>query len=162
METPAPGRLDRVVRRLVEGLAIALIVGLAAICVAEVALRNLAGASLGFGDEMAGYLLVWLTFVGATLAQLDSGHIGADVLSRHLSAAGAHRIEKAAEAVLLLVQLFLLATGIILVLVTLGDRATSLPIPMGLVYAAVPFSALLLAIVHARALSRTDSRERRL
>jgi len=152
--------LDSGLRRLVEGLSIGLLAALTAICVLEVTLRNLAGASLGWGDEMAGYLLVWLTFIGATLAQLDSGHIGADLVSRFLSPAGRRRLERVSQGILLALQLFLLIGGVQLVSIALRDRATSLPISMGVLYAAVPLSALLLAITHLAALLRPASRDR--
>ncbi len=158
---PLSTRLDDVVRRLVEGLSIALLAGLTALCTIEVAVRNLAGGSLGWTDEFAGYLLVWLTFVGATLAQIEGGHIGADLASRFLSPRAAKRLEATAQAILLALQLFLLIYGWRLVEAGMHDRATSLPVPMGILYAAVPFSAFLLVLVHAGAFARLSRREHR-
>jgi TRAP-type C4-dicarboxylate transport system permease small subunit len=155
-------RLDKGVRRLVEGLSIALLAGLTGICAMEVLLRNLAGASLGWADEFAGYLLVWLTFLGATLAQIEGGHIGADLASRWLSTRGAKQLEQGAQGILLSLQLFLLVYGARLAAVGFRDRATSLPVPMGILYAAVPFSAFLLVLVHAAAFARLARRESRI
>jgi TRAP-type C4-dicarboxylate transport system permease small subunit len=138
----------------VERVSIALLALLTLLCTVEVAARNLAGSSLGWADEFAGYLLVWLTFFGATLAQTSGGHIGADLASRWLSPRGARRLEAAAQAILLALQLFLLVYGARLVAAGLWDRATSLPVSMAILYAVIPFSAVLLLVVHASAFQR--------
>jgi TRAP-type C4-dicarboxylate transport system permease small subunit len=145
----------------VEAASAGLLAALTALCALEVVLRNLAGWSLGWADEFAGYLLVWLTFLGATLAQMDGGHIGADLASRWLSPRGAKRLEWVAQGILLVLQLFLLVYGMRLVAAGLWDRATSLPVSMAILYAAIPLSALLLAWVHASALQRRQERDSR-
>jgi TRAP-type C4-dicarboxylate transport system permease small subunit len=145
----------------VEAASAGLLAALTALCALEVVLRNLAGWSLGWADEFAGYLLVWLTFLGATLAQMDGGHIGADLASRWLSPRGAKRLEWVAQGILLVLQLFLLVYGMRLVAAGLQDRATSLPVSMAILYAAIPISALLLALVHASAFHRRRVRDPR-
>ena len=45
-----------------------LLAGIAVLCLVEVTLRYGFGGGLGFYDELAGFALVWLTFLGAVLA----------------------------------------------------------------------------------------------
>ncbi len=74
------------------------------ICLSEVVLRYVFAASLSWYDEVVGYLLVWLTFLGAVLAQSHEQHIGigdlvdrapararrALAIARHLVLVGVH------------------------------------------------------------------------
>ena len=71
--------LDRVELALRSSLGVAVAVllsAIAVICFLEVILRYVFAASLSWYDELVGYLLVWLTFLGAVLAQSHGQHIG--------------------------------------------------------------------------------------
>ena len=63
-----------------EFLLIGLVGALAILVAVEVFFRYVLNASISWYDEFAGYLLVWVTFLGAVLA-LDRGrHIGFETL----------------------------------------------------------------------------------
>lgn len=140
-------RADRLVQRLAEALVVAVLVSLVVICFVEVVLRYGFGRSLGWYDEFAGYLLVWLTFLGSAVAQRGERHVGVEILGRRWMKLLRHFL-------LMGVQVVLLYYGALLALRFLGERAISLPVPMGLLYAAIPFSALLFLIVQARQVAR--------
>ena len=61
--------------RLLEGVCVLLMVGLAVVVVLAVAYRY-GGASLVWYDEVAAIMLVWLTYYGAALAALRRAHLG--------------------------------------------------------------------------------------
>jgi TRAP-type C4-dicarboxylate transport system permease small subunit len=65
--------------RLLEWIAIVLMVALALLVAAAVVYRK-AGVSIVWYDEIASVLLAWITFYGAALAALRGAHIGVSAL----------------------------------------------------------------------------------
>lgn len=129
-----------------------LLAAIAALCLIEVTLRYGFGAGLGFYDELAGFALVWLTFLGAVLARRDGAHIGIrDLVSR--LAPRPRRIARILEhATVLSLHLVLAWFGSVLVLRFLGERSITMPIPMGAFYLVLPLFAVLTAAMEARRL----------
>ncbi len=141
--------------RSILGVAVSLILGaIAVICLVEVILRYVFAASLSWYDETVGYLLVWLTFLGAVLAQSHDQHIGIDDLVKRAPAAARRTVALARHLVLMGVHAVLLLYGWQLAIRFLGERAITVPVPMGVVYAVVPFSAALMLLVEAARIAR--------
>ncbi len=70
-------RIERALRSFLT-IAVALILGaIASICFIEVVRRPF-GSSFVWYDEFVGYLLVWLSFLGAVLARSFHPHIVID------------------------------------------------------------------------------------
>lgn len=137
------------------GAAVALLVGsIAVICLVEVILRYLFAASLAWYDETVGYLLVWLTFLGAVLAQSHEQHIGiADLVARAPERAR-RSLAIASHLVIVGVHLVLLLYGWQLAIRFPGERAITLPVPMGVVYGVIPVSAALMLMVETARIAR--------
>ena len=80
---PTMKMLDAISRRLnlwVETLLSVLGLGMAAIVAAQVFARYVLNHSLFWSEELARYLLVWLTFLGASSAYHRGVHPGVDIL----------------------------------------------------------------------------------
>lgn len=80
---PIMKMLDAISRRLnlwVEMLLSVLGLGMAAIVAAQVFARYVLNHSLFWSEELARYLLVWLTFLGASSAYHRGVHPGVDIL----------------------------------------------------------------------------------
>ncbi len=149
--------LDRteIALRSVLGAAAALILGaIAVICLVEVILRYLFAASLAWYDESVGYLLVWLTFLGAVLAQSHEQHIGIADLVQRAPERARRSLSIASHLVLVGVHLVLLLYGWQLAIRFLGERAIAVPVPMGAVYGVIPLSAVLMLLVEAAHIAR--------
>lgn len=71
--------LHRLVDRILQGICVLLMLGLAVIVTAAVAFR-LAGNSLVWYDELAAVWLAWLSLFGAALAAGRRAHLGFDGL----------------------------------------------------------------------------------
>ena len=129
-----------------------LLVGLAGLCLVEVPLRYGFGGGIGFYDELAGFSLVWLTFLGAVLARRDGAHIGIRNVARSLSP-GLRRIVRLLEHSLMVVlHLVILWFGGVLALRFATERAITMPLPMGLFYLVLPLSAALTLSIEIRSL----------
>jgi TRAP-type C4-dicarboxylate transport system permease small subunit len=148
---------DRVELALRSGLSAVLaclISAIAVICFVEVVLRYVFVASLPWYDELVGYLLVWLTFLGAVLAQSHGQHIGLSNLADRAPARFRRALELANHAILVAVHLVLLIFGAQLAVRFLGERAIAVPVPMGVLYGVIPVSAALMLVVEAAHISR--------
>ncbi|MFQ5789690.1 MAG: TRAP transporter small permease [Acidobacteriota bacterium] len=147
-------RSERAVRLLLEKTVVVLLSAIAVICFVEVVLRYGFGRSFGWYDEFTGYLLVWLTFLGAVLAQQQGRHIGVENLFERLGRQGRRLLMLFVQALLIAIHLVLLAYGSQLVARFLSDRAITLPVPMGIVYLVIPLSAALMLSVQVMAVTR--------
>lgn len=80
-------RLGRMSRRLnlwVENLVCVMGICMAVVVAVQVFSRYVLNYSLFWSEETARFLLVWLTFLGATVAYYYGAHPGVDVLYRRL------------------------------------------------------------------------------
>jgi TRAP-type C4-dicarboxylate transport system permease small subunit len=139
--------LDLALRRGL-GLVLAiLLAAIAAICFLEVILRYVFLASLSWYDEFVGYLLVWLTFLGAVDAQAHGNHIGISNLVEAMPERFRKGAKLSSHAVLIGIHVVLLLYGAQLAFRFLGENAVTLPVPMGVIYSVIPVSAALMLMV---------------
>ncbi|SRR5690554_2887894 len=92
-------------------LEFAMVACLAAMCVmvfGNVVLRHFFNSGVNIAEELSRFMFIWLTFLGAIVAMREGGHLGVDVLVRHLR--GAPRF----VAVLLAQSLTLVCCGVLL------------------------------------------------
>ena len=136
----------RVLERLLEGVCILLMVGLAVVVVMAVVFRK-AGASLVWYDEVAAIMLVWLTYYGAALAALRRAHLGFPALIE--ARPPALRLPALIVAEALVIGFFLLLAwyGWQVIQILAGDRLTSLPwVPVAFTQSVIPIGGVLIAL----------------
>lgn len=138
---------ETLLRRFLELSVSITLAAIAAICFVEVVLRYGFGESFSWYDEFVGYLLVWLTFLGAVLARLHRQHVGIENLLDRLPAPVARGLRLVNHFIMVAIHLVLLVYGAQLVSRFLTDRAITLPIPMGAIYLVLPLSATLMLMV---------------
>jgi len=56
----------------------------------QIILRNFFSTGLDWGDQLLRNLVLWVGFVGATLATKEGRHINIDIVSRYLPSLGKH------------------------------------------------------------------------
>ncbi len=139
-------------RDLLAGTCSLILAVIVLICLAEVTLRYGFGAGLGFYDELAGFLLVWLTFLGATMARRDRAHIGIREVLDFFSPRAQRALRIVEHTAMLGLHLMLAWQGALLSARFLGERAITMPIPMGVFYLVLPVFAVLTAAFEARRL----------
>jgi TRAP-type C4-dicarboxylate transport system permease small subunit len=132
-----------------------LLAAISVICVTEVVLRYVFAASLSWYDELVGYLLVWLSFLAAVLAQSHGQHVGIGDLVEKAPPRTRRLLSIANHLVMVAVHLVLLVYGTQLALRFLSERAITIDLSMGLVYGVIPVSAALMLVVEAFAIART-------
>jgi TRAP-type C4-dicarboxylate transport system permease small subunit len=141
-------KLSSKLNRLVEQSLFVLGFSMAAIVAAEVFSRYVLNHSIFWSEELARYLLVWLTFLGASVAYRRHAHATVDVIYRRLP-----HLAKAASALLVHIC-SLLFFGVMVVygwqfsLFVRLQISPALHLPKWIPHAVLPLSGLIL-FVHA-------------
>lgn len=125
--------------------AFAVLIGLVA---AAVFFRYVLNDSIVWAEEMARYLFVWITFVGGGLGVGTNIHIGVDSLVAILPAQTKQIVQICVELMIVVFVVALIYAGAQFAWFGMRADALLLPIPMGVVYLAVPAGgAVMLANV---------------
>lgn len=77
--------IDDILAKIETALLIFLLSLMVIVGFAQVLLRNLFETGLPWADPMLRYTVLWLAFLGASLATRENRHINIDVLTRYLS-----------------------------------------------------------------------------
>lgn len=114
-QPPRPAKRHRVTPRIEEALGAVAMAALALISISNVIVRYATNASFAFTEEFSVFLLVFLTFVGASLAFAVDSHIRITVLVDRLGRTG-RRVADAA--------VFLATTGLFSLILYYGAALT--------------------------------------
>jgi TRAP-type C4-dicarboxylate transport system permease small subunit len=134
--------LDRLIGRLEAALLAAMVAAITAVTFAQVFTRYVIGDPLIWTEEVARYLFVWITLVGAAAAVRSHGHYGLDVLRYY-----APPLRAALGLLTMLVVTAFLAlllyTGIAETRQAALQMSPALQVRMHWAYLALPFGAAL-------------------
>lgn len=108
--------------------------------------REWFGSVSVMADEVPGYLLVWVAFLGAYLAMRQGGHIAFDLLSTKISATGQKALASINTALILLFLTMLMWQSIRMISVSGRTEIETAEIAQGWFMAILPLAAGLLAI----------------
>ena len=103
--------------------------------------------ALSWSDEVTRYLLIWSTFLGATVVYRHNGHISVTLLQDAVKPATAKALRVLVHAIcfVLFAVLFYYST---LYCMKLKKTATAMPIKMKYVYSCIPVSMVIM-MIHA-------------
>ena len=133
---------------LVEWWAVGLLAGLTVVVCWAVFTRYVLNSSLVWYDEFASYLLVWLTFYGAVVADYQRRHINFDLLVNKLKPAARRVVDVIGELFVLGFQFVLFYYGWILTEKMGDETAISLPwVQIAWVNSVLPITGALLLII---------------
>jgi TRAP-type C4-dicarboxylate transport system permease small subunit len=142
------GRLLGRLVALVEWWAVGLLAAMAVIVCWAVFTRYVLNSSLVWYDEFASYLLVWLTFFGAVVADYQRRHINFDLLVNKLAPTARRVVDVVGEIAVLGFQFVLLYYGWILTERMGDETAISLPwVKIAWVTAVLPVTGGLLLLL---------------
>ena len=81
-------RMDELIARVEETLVVSFLGFMIFIAFLQIVLRNFFSTGLDWGDALLRNLVLWIGFIGATLATKEGKHINIDVISRWLPSMG--------------------------------------------------------------------------
>ena len=102
-------RLVSCVLRGVEWLLVGLLAVMVLLVFGNVVLRYAFNSGITVSEELARWLFVWMTFLGAILALREHGHLGTDMLTSRLPLAGKRFCAVIAQALMLYITWLLLS-----------------------------------------------------
>ena len=125
---------------------VGLVVVMTVVVFLQVVYRYLLAQPLHWSEEMARYLFVWISLLGAALSVQKRGHFGMDFFFRMLPPKGRRSITVLMYLLVGIVILVLLFCGILLVQKTADQQSPAMEIPMAWAYACLPVGAALMLI----------------
>jgi C4-dicarboxylate transporter DctQ subunit len=81
-------RMDEMIDRVEQTLVVSFLGFMIFIAFLQIVLRNFFSTGLDWGDALLRNLVLWIGFIGATLATKEGKHINIDVISRWLPSMG--------------------------------------------------------------------------
>ncbi|ROQ89842.1 TRAP transporter small permease [Desulfosoma caldarium] len=126
-------------------MLMALVTGL------QVFFRYVLNHSLFWSEEVGRILLVWITFLGATVAYRRKAHVGIDVVVRRLGPDIQRNLERLLLAASCLFFLVLITFGVQFIGFIAHQKTPALGLPMGVPYMVIPLSGVIFCI-HAASL----------
>jgi TRAP-type C4-dicarboxylate transport system permease small subunit len=142
-------RLGNLMNRTAEAACAVLVLAMTLVVATQVVSRYFLGASLTWSEEASRYLLIWITFLGASAAFKRGMHTGFDAVVRALSPGS----RRAAQLVTLLAIITFLVIvgvkGLQLALFNMAQRSPAMRLPMGTVYLAIPTGCLFMLVYAA-------------
>lgn len=113
-----------------------------------------------YTEELARYLLIWLSLLGAAYATGRRLHLAVDLLPQKLEGRARRRLETVIDGAVLVFALLVLVVGgsrLVFVTLVLGQSSAALGIPLGWVYLAIPLSGLLIAFYSVADMVRKEA-----
>lgn len=138
---------------------IVLLAAMAVIVFANVALRYLTDQSIEWAEEVARYMMIWLTFLGTGPVLRYGGHLAVDNLQDGLPPRVAVALRGLIALLMLGFFVFMMWYGLLYLERTQFQLTPATQIPFAYVYAAMPIGGALL-IVHWLLIVRDYVRER--
>lgn len=141
-------RLSDVMGRLTEGFLLCITGGVVLLIGAQVLCRYVLNHSIFWAEEVGRILLVWITFLGGSVAFKRRAHMGVEFFVQRLSASG----RKFCRCCVLISAsaffMVLLVYGWLYCLFVSTQKTPALGLPMAVPFAVLPLSGLLF-LVHA-------------
>ncbi len=145
----AAGTIERVsiaCNRYAEYLLLLLGVSMTATVILQVFCRYVLNHSLFWSEELARYLLVWLTFIGATVAYHRNMHPGVDILFKRLDRSSRDRIRQIVHLVSLSFFLVMIWYGCTFAYFIRVQTTPALSLPKWLIFSIIPISGALFSL----------------
>ena len=140
-------RLYDLLNSLVER-ALILIFGLMTLDVVwQVFSRYVVGQSSSFTEEFARFAMIWLSILGAAYLNGQRQHLAIDFLLRKLPEEKRRHRQRNIELFMALFAVVVMIIGggsLVFMTLQLGQYSAALNVPLGVVYAIVPISGLLI------------------
>jgi TRAP-type C4-dicarboxylate transport system permease small subunit len=139
-------RFDKLLAKAEAAALITLVAGMTLIVFLQVIYRYVLAQPLYWSEELARYLFIWLSMLGATLALQKRGHFGLDFFYRMLSDQKRLFLQILIHLLMGGVILVILIQGVKLVQATALQKSPAMEISMAWAYACLPVGAGLMAI----------------
>jgi C4-dicarboxylate transporter DctQ subunit len=140
------GQLSRISQRMVEYTLVGMVSVMTVLVIVQVFLRYLFLYSLSWSEEVARFLMIWVSFLAASLALQKGLHIGVESLVNRVNPKFRRCISLFAKISILLFLLFLTVGGIHLAWLVRDQSSPALFLSMGYAYLSAGAGGFFMAI----------------
>lgn len=143
------GKMKKIIdilNKIEEWFLIILMCAISVVVIMQVIWRK-AGASLSWSEELARYLMVWISFVGASYGFRFGVHIGVEAFKTWLPYRIERIIDLIADVVIVVLSAMMVKYGIDIIVnvhLKFGQVSPAMRMPMWIAYAAVPVGFTLI------------------
>lgn len=138
------GRFCAALNRLAEYLLFGLGLSMAVLVAVQVFCRYVLNHSLFWSEELARYMLVWLSFLGATVAYYRQVHPGIDALTARLSPATGLRCRQLVLLISMSLFMVMIVSGIQFAWFIRMQISPALALPKWCILVIIPISGTIL------------------
>lgn len=110
--------------------------------------RYVLNSSLGWADELARFIFIWVSFLGAVVAYHKNEHVGLDFVVNRVASKKVRQVLRLIGEVLVLLVLVCLVYYGWIVAMSATNVSPALYIPMWIVYIVVPLSGLFMVLIN--------------
>lgn len=126
----------------------------------QVGSRFILRSPSSFTDELARFLLIWVSLLGASYVTGKKMHLAIDILPAKLEGKKQRNLNVLINVLVALFALFAMVWGgikLVYITLTLNQTSAALNVPLGYVYLVVPLSGLI--IIYYSIMNLTERRE---
>jgi TRAP-type C4-dicarboxylate transport system permease small subunit len=113
---------------------------------AAVFFRYVLNNSIVWAEELARYLFVWITFVGAGLGVGKNIHVGVDAFIKKIPIGFQQRVKLCMVLGVIAFAGLLIVFGVRMTAFAMNSKALVMGFPMGFVYVSVPIGGILMLV----------------
>jgi len=135
--------LSDMINKQISFFVVSLIFLLSVLLSASVFYRYVLNDSLYWSGEVARYMLVYLVFLGSTMAHKHKAHIRIDFIFTYLSKKNRKNIEILIALFFIFFWILILLGSVKLFPLFMMQRTATLEIPFAMPFAAIPLSAVI-------------------
>jgi len=157
------GSIFNKVNKILEWFMISIFALLVLDVLFQVFSRYILGTSFTWTEELARFSLIWMTVIGAAYLNAKKEHLSMDFLYDKLSEANKRKASLLIEFFVFLFALIVMVIGglnLVYTTLHLEQLSGTLRIPLGYVYAVMPFSGLLImcfSVYHISNIYKTNN-----
>ncbi|WP_034042971.1 TRAP transporter small permease [Wocania ichthyoenteri] len=157
------GSIFNKVNKILEWFMISIFALLVLDVLFQVFSRYILGTSFTWTEEFARFSLIWMTVIGAAYLNAKKEHLSMDFLYDKLSGANKRKASVLIEIFVFLFALIVMVIGglnLVYTTLHLEQLSGTLRIPLGYVYAVMPFSGLLImcfSVYHISNIYKTNN-----
>ncbi|WP_319558926.1 TRAP transporter small permease [Marispirochaeta sp.] len=145
----AERRLFSAIEKIYKTVLILMTIAMFCTVTYNVFMRFVMNRSVGWADELARFIFIWMSFLGAVLAFKNNEHVGLGFIVDKIKSPFLVRIVGIIQESLILVVLLFLTFFGYKASITVMNVSPALSIPMSVVYLIVPFCGALMCLLGA-------------
>jgi TRAP-type C4-dicarboxylate transport system permease small subunit len=147
MPAPRAARLAAVLEHLLDGLTVVALVVMVCAMSYQVFGRYVLGHAPSWSEELARYLMVWMTMLGSAAVLRSSGHIAVTTVTDRLPPVALAVVLALRDAAMVATSGVLAWWGIQFARLNGAQQSAAMEIPMSVPYAALPVGAMLIILL---------------